>query len=163
MPCAPAATAFSAIVPLFTSRLGLHCQGDAVLRLEFLPAHTPLIAPSTALAREVAQQVAAYGRDADFVFNLPLCEQGTGYQQRVWGAIRGIARGQQASYGQLAQILGSAPRAVGQACGRNPFPLITPCHRVLAKHGLGGFNQASTGWLLQLKRALLRHEGVIAP
>ena len=50
-------------------------------------------------------------------------------------------------------------QAVGQACGANPFPLIVPCHRVTSAQGLGGFAHSSGGWLLEVKRWLLRHEG----
>jgi len=63
--------------------------------------------------------------------------------------------------GELACVLGSVPRAVGQACGANPFPLATPCHRVLAKLGPGGFAHARGGWLLETKLWLLQHEQAI--
>ena len=63
--------------------------------------------------------------------------------------------------GKLAADLGSAPRAVGQACGANPFPLIVPCHRVTSAAGLGGFANAREGWLLEVKRWLLAFEGAL--
>ena len=66
-----------------------------------------------------------------------------------------------ATYGKLAADLGSAPRAVGQACGANPFPLIVPCHRVTSAAGLGGFANAREGWLLEVKRWLLAFEGAL--
>ena len=90
---------------------------------------------------------------------LPLDIRGTAFQQRVWQALRQIPSGQTRSYGELAKQLGSAARAVGQACGANPYPLIVPCHRVTSAQGLGGFAHSSGGWLLEVKRWLLRHEG----
>jgi methylated-DNA-[protein]-cysteine S-methyltransferase len=63
------------------------------------------------------------------------------------------------SYGDIARALHSAPRAVGQACGANPFPVVVPCHRVLAAGGgLGGFARQREGFLLDVKRWLLAHE-----
>ena len=60
----------------------------------------------------------------------------------------------------MARQLGSAPRAIGQACGNNFFPLVIPCHRVTAAGGLGGFaHSADDGFLLGVKRWLLAHEG----
>ncbi len=56
-------------------------------------------------------------------------------------------------------MLKNAPRAVGQACGANPFPLVVPCHRVVATGGgLGGFSRQGGGFLLDVKRWLLKHE-----
>ena len=55
-------------------------------------------------------------------------------------------------------MLQSAPRAVGQACGSNYFPLVIPCHRVVAAKGLGGFAHHSSGYLIEVKRWLLQHE-----
>ncbi|MFO1234332.1 MAG: methylated-DNA--[protein]-cysteine S-methyltransferase [Rivihabitans pingtungensis] len=62
----------------------------------------------------------------------------------------------------MAQQLASAPRAVGGACGRNPLPIVIPCHRIVAAGGLGGFNQGRDEGLLGVKRWLLRHEGALA-
>ena len=62
----------------------------------------------------------------------------------------------------IAETLDSVPRAVGGACGGNPLPVIIPCHRVVASNGLGGFNHTSgSGWLMEIKCWLLRHEGVL--
>jgi O-6-methylguanine DNA methyltransferase len=77
---------------------------------------------------------------------------GTDFQQRVWSALRGLAKGQTKSYGEIAADLGSpkATRAVGAACGANPIPLLVPCHRVLAANvKLGGFS-GGVDWKLRL-------------
>ena len=88
------------------------------------------------------------------------------WDRLVLGAVRGIAPGSTASYGQVARMIGraGAARAVGAAVGRNPLGLVIPCHRVIAGNGsLGGYGG---GWWggrqsgLELKRALLEREGV---
>ena len=96
--------------------------------------------------------------DADARFDLPLATRGTPFQHRAWQGIRSVPRGEVQTYGQLATRIGSAARAVGQACGANPFPLVTPCHRIVASSGLGGFAKASSGYLIDAKRWLIAHE-----
>jgi methylated-DNA-[protein]-cysteine S-methyltransferase len=74
-----------------------------------------------------------------------------------------IPRGKVFTYGQVARNLATAPRAVGQACGANWFPIIIPCHRIIATGGLGGFSNHSDerGFYLGVKRWLLAHEGAM--
>lgn len=104
--------------------------------------------------RQAADWLDAYfaGRRPDFT--PPLRLLGTAFQQAVWTSLLRIPYGETRSYGQLAQLLHSAPRAVGSAVGRNPISLIVPCHRVL---GAGG---ALTGYAggLERKAALLALE-----
>ena len=95
------------------------------------------------------------GEPQELDFPLDLSE-GTPFQQRVWNAVRAIPYGKTASYQDIAWEVGcpKGPRAVGQAMGRNPVPLIVPCHRVVQSGGgLGGF-----GGGLPLKRRLLEME-----
>lgn len=150
---------WQAIVAAPGFALGLRCDDDCLQRIEFLPPQ-PAQAPDRPLAAEAARQLAAWLNDPTTPFSLPLLAQGTPFQRRVWHEISAIPLGQTRSYGQLAENLKNAPRAVGQACGANPFPLIVPCHRVLAANGgLGGFNRQGGGFLLDIKRWLLGHEG----
>jgi O-6-methylguanine DNA methyltransferase len=81
---------------------------------------------------------------------------GTEFQQAVWRELQKIPRGQTRTYGEIAAAIGrpNAVRAVGSACGANPLPLFIPCHRVVAKNGLGGFGSG-----LPWKKLLLRMEG----
>ncbi|MFC0677324.1 methylated-DNA--[protein]-cysteine S-methyltransferase [Lysobacter korlensis] len=91
------------------------------------------------------------------VFELPLTPKGTAFQRMVWQALAEIPFGQTASYAQLAMRLGrpTASRAVGAANGRNPLPIVVPCHRVIGADGsLTGFAGG-----LDTKRFLLTHEG----
>jgi len=107
----------------------------------------------------VCQQIVAYLQQPITNFNLPLTQHGTAFQQRVWHAIGIIPLGQTRTYSELAQQVGSGPRAVANACGANSLPLVVPCHRVVAKHGIGGFMQGKANGLT-IKQWLLQHEGV---
>lgn len=138
--------------------IGLHWTGETLDGVDLEPP-SPVTAGGevpTALSR----QLAAYFADGSAVFDLPLALRGTPFQQRVWAAIRAIPAGATRTYADLARDLGSAPRAVGQACRANPCPIVVPCHRVVAAHGLGGFAGERSGHKLAVKRQLLRHEGV---
>ncbi|MBS1172185.1 MAG: cysteine methyltransferase [Proteobacteria bacterium] len=149
---------FDAVVTAPGFALGVRIAGDAVAEIEFLPPATPARAPRDELARRACRQLEAYLGDADTRFDLPLQPRGTPFQQRVWRAIRAIPCGTTATYGALARGLGSAPRAVGQACGANPYPVVVPCHRVVSAAGVGGFAHARDGLLIEVKRWLLAHE-----
>ncbi len=105
------------------------------------------------------QQVVQYLQQADATFKLAATQSGTAFQQRVWQAISEIPLGQTRSYSDIAHQIGSGPRAVANACGANNLPLIVPCHRVVAKNGIGGFMQGKPNGLL-IKRWLLKHESV---
>lgn len=151
---------YQAVVAAPGFALGVRCSADEIFEIEFLAPRAEE-APQTLLAKEVVRQLRAYLKDPRFEFGLPLAPAGTPFQRRVWAQISAIPCGQTRCYGDLAQALKSAPRAVGGACGSNPYPLVVPCHRVVAKDGgLGGFNRASGGLLLDIKRWLLAHEGV---
>ncbi len=152
---------FSAIVGAPFGGIGIRTECGSVSEIVYLPPHFGEKAATDAVAEAAAQQVAAYLQDPDFVFTLPLAAVGSAFQQRVWTAISAIPRGNVQTYGQVAKLVGSAPRAVGQACGANWFPLVIPCHRVLAAGGLGGFSNhdEENGFHLGVKRWLLAHEG----
>jgi methylated-DNA-[protein]-cysteine S-methyltransferase len=106
---------------------------------------------------EAVRQLAAYFAGGLRDFDLPLRPQGSGFDARVWTAMRAIPYGETRCYGDLAAAVGSAPRAIGRACGKNPIPIVIPCHRVLAKAGLGGYSGegglATKQRLLALERA----------
>ncbi|KIT14564.1 methylated-DNA--[protein]-cysteine S-methyltransferase [Jannaschia aquimarina] len=91
----------------------------------------------------------------------PLAPEGSQFQLRIWKALRAIPRGETRSYAQIARAVGrpGGTQAVGQANGRNPIPLLIPCHRVIAADGsLGGFSGSLT-----IKRRLLEMEGAWQP
>lgn len=115
----------------------------------------------TPLLRAAAAQLQAYFDGAALsAEDLPLCPSGTTYQKRVWAALRRIPHGQTRTYRDIAQAVGGSPRAVGQANGANPIPILIPCHRVVAIGGLGGYSGEGG---LAVKRHLLALEGAPCP
>ena len=109
---------------------------------------------------EARRQLVAYFAGRLRAFEIPLAPNGTEFQRRVWSALTKIPYGTTISYGDLARRLrnSAAVRAVGAANGRNPIPIIVPCHRVIGSDGsLTGF-----GGGLDRKRWLLEHEGALA-
>ncbi|WFC40973.1 methylated-DNA--[protein]-cysteine S-methyltransferase [Pseudoxanthomonas sp. SE1] len=107
-----------------------------------------------------ARQLGEYFAEERRAFDLPLAPRGTDFQRVVWLALAGIAYGETISYAQLAQRVGkpTAMRAVGAANGRNPLPIVLPCHRVIGADGsLTGF-----GGGLPTKQFLLELEGALA-
>jgi len=83
----------------------------------------------------------------------------TAFQRRVWRAMAAIPPGGARTYGDMGRWLGTSPRAVGRAAGANPWPLLIPCHRLVASDGLGGYLGQTTGPGRDIKRRLLAHEG----
>jgi methylated-DNA-[protein]-cysteine S-methyltransferase len=113
----------------------------------------------SALLREAKRQLLQYFEGRQREFDLPLDPAGSPFERRVWELMSEIPHGETRSYGDLARDLGAMPRAVGQACGRNPLPILIPCHRVLAAGGrLGGY---SGGKGAETKRRLLILEGAL--
>ncbi|HEX9652210.1 MAG TPA: methylated-DNA--[protein]-cysteine S-methyltransferase [bacterium] len=108
---------------------------------------------------ECFQQLDEYFSRRRQGFSLKLNPQGTDFQKRVWNELVNIPYGKTTSYLKIAETLGDrkALRAVGAANGRNPIPIIIPCHRVIGRNGdLIGF-----GGGIWRKEWLLRHEGVV--
>lgn len=154
---------FDAIVPAPFGGIGVRLNNDksAVFELLYLPEGAPDKSGESALAQQAYTQIQNYLNDGSAKFDLPLLTQGTDFQNRVWNAINEIERGQVLSYKQVGQIIRcGSPRAVGGACGANPYPLITPCHRVVAASGIGGFAKHDDGFHIGVKRWLLAHEGI---
>jgi methylated-DNA-[protein]-cysteine S-methyltransferase len=107
--------------------------------------------------KDTATQLEEYFAGERTEFDIPMELDGTEFQRQVWRELSRIPYAETISYGELARRVGrpKGPRAVGQANGRNPIPIIVPCHRVLASNGIGGY-----GGGLPMKRALLAVEGV---
>jgi methylated-DNA-[protein]-cysteine S-methyltransferase len=111
----------------------------------------------TALLAEAQDQLTGYFADERQNFSLPMRPAGTAFQQRVWAALQAIGYGKTSTYQALATQLASAARAVGSACGRNPLPILIPCHRVVTSSGgLGGYSGDGG---IETKSRLLQLEG----
>ena len=110
-----------------------------LISLSFTP-NAPAIFPETPLLAEAEKQLHEYFSGSRQSFSLPLQPIGTDFQQQVWQGLLCIPYGEYKSYAQLAQMIGKpgACRAVGGANGKNPLPILIPCHRVIAADGRPG-------------------------
>ena len=140
-------------------------RGGALTAIEFTPYRDGDGRPRGArqddhpVLVEAARQLAAYFEGTLTDFDLPLAPEGSDFQQRVWEQLRTIGYGDTASYGAIAHRLGmtnAASRAVGLANGRNPIPIVIPCHRVIGADGsltgyAGGLERKQV--LLDLERS----------
>lgn len=121
---------------------------------------------TSALLSETKSQIDAYFDGELTQFNLPLNPFGTDHQVKVWDTMQKIKYGDYRSYGDLAKNIGSSAQAVGTACGRNPIPIIIPCHRIIStgqigsEKWLGGYSGEGGAWT---KKALLILEQVLPP
>ena len=160
-------TQYEALIDAPFGVVAIAMQGNQLaidLLLESPPQENLQFYHPTVIKNSVVQQayvqIQQYLKQSSTQFSSSLFQQqGTAFQQLVWQAIVAIPLGQTASYGQIADQIGSGPRAVANACGANNIPLIIPCHRVVAQNGIGGFMQGKENGLV-IKRWLLAHEGV---
>lgn len=140
--------------------LGIDSDSRAITRVTYLPLSERAQSPADHVTERAAREVERYLDDPGFRFSVPLSTGGTAFQQRVWNALGAIPPGESRTYGEVARMVRSAPRAIGQACGANRIALIIPCHRVVGAMGsMGGFMNASEGDAIAVKRWLLTHEG----
>ncbi|WP_448662745.1 methylated-DNA--[protein]-cysteine S-methyltransferase [Sphingomonas sp. CJ20] len=135
----------------------IRIEGDdaALFSVTIDAAGTP--SPGSAVAvRAAAEQLAEWFAGERRSFDLPLAPAPTSRGAVLRDGLIGIGFGETCSYGALAARLGSSPRAIGQLCARNPFPILVPCHRVLGAGGALGAYSAGRG--PQTKSWLLDHE-----
>jgi methylated-DNA-[protein]-cysteine S-methyltransferase len=152
---------FNAVIDAPFGKIGIRLEGEAVREIVYLPDSVANVVADTPLAQLAVKQIEQYLQRASATFDLPLATVGTPFQRRVWQVISDIPPGIVLTYGQLAKQIGSVPRAVGQACGANFFPIVIPCHRVVGAGGIGGFaHHGGDGYYRNVKRWLLQHEGV---
>jgi methylated-DNA-[protein]-cysteine S-methyltransferase len=141
-------------------RVGLPNQDDDELLIELSERVSPRVLEAPARFEEVRRELDLYFEGSLDRFELPLdWRLSEGFRRRVLRAIAAIPYGQTRSYTEMATRAGNerAVRAAGTACGRNPIPIVVPCHRVLRNSGaLGGY-----GGGLPMKEALLKLEGVL--
>ncbi|SEI90999.1 methylated-DNA-[protein]-cysteine S-methyltransferase [Allopseudospirillum japonicum] len=143
----------------------LKCTPTAIVQVQLKRLTPAQIEPprpqkTSKLAQAAYQQLVAYAQGKLQVFDLPLAAVGTEFQHQVWQALLQIPYAHKVSYQSLAQAVGcpQGARAIGQANGRNPWPLLVPCHRVIRADGsLGGYSGG-----LEIKKYLLAHESQMA-
>ena len=138
-------------MPSPVGELLLQSNGRSLTSISFAPFETPpwQADPTDPVLSTARRQLDEYFAGSRREFDLPVSAAGTPFQQRVWDALRAIPYGRTESYGDVARRLGlpaGASRAVGVANGRNPIPIVVPCHRVI------GHNGTLTGYAGGLRR-----------
>ncbi len=148
---------FQTSIDTAIGRLAIHADRDTLTGIRVGAALTEVddLAKSAVL-RAAVTQLRAYLSGDIKDFDLSLAPLASSRGEILRAAISAIGHGAVASYGEIARRIDSGPRAVGQACRRNPFPIVVPCHRVIATAGAIGHYSAGEG--LATKRWLLRHE-----
>ena len=151
----------SAVIKTPFAKLELVFELGVLMRVDLF-SRKKLSQPTSDVAKNVCQQVNDYCSKQlpNLEFDIERQAKGTLFQKKVWRALQKIPVGQVVTYGELAQQLKTSARAVGNACRANPVPLVIPCHRVVAKTGLGGFSGSRDGLPMKIKMWLLEHEGV---
>lgn len=154
----PSSEHYHATVKTPFAVLGVMTEEEKLASITFLPSDFPLYAPQTEFAQRCVAQLQKYLENPRFEFDLPIKLVDTPHRMKVWQALRRIPLAATRTYRDIALELHSSPRAVGQACGANPLPIVIPCHRVLACSGIGGFMHSAKGRPIGIKQWLLAHE-----
>ncbi len=140
--------------------IGLKFTGSRLSKVAYLSKQVDML-PQTELAKKVKGKIEKYLKSKEKSIKVEVALNVTPFQLRVLDQLQQIPYGETRSYGDLAKILKTSPRAVGNACRNNPLPIIIPCHRVVAANGIGGYDGATQGETLDIKYYLLRLEGAV--
>jgi methylated-DNA-[protein]-cysteine S-methyltransferase len=145
------------------ANIGLCFEKDVLVGVYYVNSDLR-VKPVSAEAKRVCQQIKNYYSKppVDKSFDIELKASGTDFQMKVWKSLQNIPLGTVVTYGDLAKRLKSSPRAVGNACRKNPISVVIPCHRVVSKTGLGGYSGSTSGNPLKIKEWLLKHERAIS-
>ena len=139
------------------SDLYLTVTGQQVLKLEYEPEHIQNfneLLPDG----EIKNWLDIYFSGKQPQHKLAIHMQGTEFQQKVWNVMLKIPYGETLTYGEVSNAIGSAPRAVGQACKRNHIPVLIPCHRIVGSQNIGGYEGSISAHRVNRKQWLLDHE-----
>lgn len=149
---------------IFTTDLatiGLQFDGSKLIKVKYLNKKSQK-APQSKTNKDVKNKIEKYLDPSSKTksVNVDVSLSVTPFQRKVLKQLQKIPYGETRTYGDIAKILKTSPRAVGNACRNNPVPIIIPCHRVVAANGIGGYDGARSGRLLNIKYKLLEIEGV---
>ena len=139
-------------------RLWIASDGSALVGVRWVESDDPGEAEEDGVSRETARQLEGYFAGELTSFDVPLrFVGGSAFERQIWEAMRAIPFAETRTYGDLAAQTGGVARAVGGACGRNPIPIVVPCHRVVGAGGRmvgfsGGAGVETKMRLLDLER-----------
>ncbi len=152
---------YQAVLQLPVGKVGIRATQEHLLSIEYVDDSTSLLKPKTTMAKEAVEQLLCYFADPTYAFNIPMSLNVKPFQQNVLSALQQIPVGKTQTYNDIAKLLNTGPRPIGNACRTNPIPIIIPCHRVVAENNLGGYSGSKKGRLLEIKRWLLTHESTL--
>ena len=156
---------YEAVITTPVGRLGIALVGERSIKIDFLSKDCAIRHSENSLVNSVTGALRGYFANPQVKFEFPEVE-GTPFQHKVWNELKKIPAGKTITYGELAKVLNTAPRAVGRACRTNPCPIIIPCHRVIAAGDrIGGYSGevSSASAALTIKSWLLGYESVFLP
>lgn len=141
------------------AHLGISMVDNKLAAIDFIESNKE-IKPRDGATDNVCEQISLYLENPVINHSLDIgCSfSGTPFQNKVWRELKSIPCGKVVTYGELAKRLGTSARAVGNACRKNPIPVVIPCHRVVSATGIGGYAGDTSGGLLKIKSWLLQHE-----
>jgi len=141
--------------------IGIRLEGSRLIKLDYLTRRKSK-KPTSKYAEKIRDKIERY-LDANSkvkTLKVDVTLDVTTFQQKVLKQLELIPFGETKTYGEIAKKLKTSPRAVGNACRNNPLPIIIPCHRVISVNGMGGYNGATDGDMMDVKAQLLKLEGV---
>lgn len=149
---------YTAVIDTPFARLGIIAADNEITKISYVTDQAPSIKCVPAIIRELEQQILQYIKHPTISFTIPYRLNGTKHQMSLWKILKKIPPGNVETYGNLAELMHSSARAVGNACRQNPLPIIIPCHRVVAKNHIGGYAGDITGENIIIKQWLLANE-----
>lgn len=152
---------YDAIFSTDIATIGIQLENSKLIKVDYLMSNNNK-KPISKLAKNIQNKIEKYLKDNSKINNLKidLKLHVTPFQEKVLNQLVLIPYGETRTYGEIAQKLKTSPRAVGNACRRNPIPIVIPCHRVVASKSLGGYSGATEGETQDIKRHLLKLEGI---
>ena len=152
---------YDAIFSTDIATIGIQLENSKLIKVDYLTSKNN-IKPTSKFAENIQNKIEKYLKDTSKTNNLKIDVKldVTPFQEKVLNQLILIPYGETKTYGEIAKKLKTSPRAVGNACRRNPIPIVIPCHRVVASKGLGGYSGATEGETQDIKRHLLKLEGV---
>ena len=153
---------YDVIFTTYIATIGLQFDGSKLIKVDYLNNQTNK-KPASKVAGLVKNKIEKYLEPGPNMKSIEIDMQlnVTPFQEEVLKQLLRIPYGETRSYGAIAKILKTSPRAVGNACRHNPLPIIIPCHRVVSANGVGGYSGQTAGSMLAIKNRLLELEAVI--
>lgn len=152
---------YDAVFTTEVATIGIRLEGSRLIKLDYLTRRKSK-KPTSKYAEKIRDKIERY-LDANSrvkTLKVDVTLDVTPFQQKVLKQLELIPFGETKTYGEIAKKLKTSPRAVGNACRNNPVPIIIPCHRVISVNGMGGYNGATDGDMMDVKAQLLKLEGV---